>query len=193
MTSCSNIWSGLRPDGKLGLAGRSLNGQKRSTHHSAILGLLFPVLAFALACCSPPPMEPRTGNFPVGICGRRDELRPVLDANYIVFFGPGSDTVPLRGTQVLQEMLETRQRFGGDGSVIVVGHVDGAEAKSTRGLDLRRAVAVRDILTGLGANPRAVAMVPRMDRSRKIGTCRSCWKDLARIKPQKTGALVQTG
>jgi hypothetical protein len=111
--------------------------------------------------------------FPVGTCGRKSGLEAQDDHYFLVFFQPNSAEVSSRGKQIIQELLNWRGRYGGDGVVWVVGNVDATEARTTNNLDIRRAQAVRNVLIEDGLNPRAIVLRPDGDTHMLVPTDQS--------------------
>ncbi len=97
---------------------------------------------------------------PLGICGQRQTSYPTANRTYLVFFKQNSAEISPRGQVIIQELVDARQRQGGDGRIIVVGNVDAVEANTAKGLDLRRADAVRAALIADGLNPRVATLRP---------------------------------
>lgn len=97
-------------------------------------------------------------------------LHPPTPQRFTLRFQPGtSDLTPESAGELDAIIASARARAGGE--IVVVGHTDrqGA-ADANDALSLRRANAIRDVLTGKGFKPELVEAVGRGEREPAVAT-----------------------
>lgn len=96
-------------------------------------------------------------------------LHPPTPQRFTLRFQPGTSTTPESAGELDAIIASARARAGGE--IVVVGHTDrqGA-ADANDALSLRRANAIRDVLTGKGFKPELVEAVGRGEREPAVAT-----------------------